>query len=182
MPNGFGIALFECKLWTREDDIRSKEGAASCFWSTYPVFTCRIEFHVKNWAISKKNIPQSDEPFKSYAIFALQSFRKIHKVKNSRKSGVKSSFCKGHFHANWAIAKSFQNFENIFLMCGSNLLWYIPPSRHFTKTRYCRVKSLYTGHFTLKFRVKYATCHEAKMWIPLPPRVGCVWQQIWTTH
>ena len=67
-------------------------------------------------------------------------------------------------------------------MCGSNLLWYIPPSRHFTKTRYCRVKSLYTGHFTLKFRVKYAMCLKAKMWIPLPPRGGCVWQQIWTTH
>ena len=48
----------------------------------------------------KKKLPQSDEPFKSYAIFALQSFRKIHKVKDSRKSGVKSSFCKGHFHAN----------------------------------------------------------------------------------
>ena len=67
-------------------------------------------------------------------------------------------------------------------MCGSNLLWYIPPSRHFTKTRYYRVKSLYTGHFTLKFRVKYAMCLKAKMWIPLPPRGGCVWQQIWTTH
>ena len=118
--------------------------------------------------------------------FCATIFSQIHKVKNSRKSGVKSHFCKGHFHANWVIAKLFQNFENIFpcffLMWGSNLLWYMPPSRHFTKTRYCRVKSLYTGHFTLKFRVKYAMCLKAKMWIPLPPRGGCVWQQIWTTH
>ena len=141
-------------------------------------FSCaESNFSRKIKRFQKKDYLNPINRSKVMQFLRLDLFAKFAKVKNSRKSGVKSNFSKGHFHANWAIAKLFQNFEKYFwclLMCGSNLLWYIPPTRHFTKTRYCRVKSHDTWHFTLKFRVKYGTYQKAKIWIPLSPRGGYV--------